>query len=146
MGSHREATGARRSYLVENLCRAGIPRSLSARALTVAVRGIYRALWSTLMDTRRADVCFDPMTALLENVKITGLSKRHGMEEELIATSLAIVVPRLLRLHNSRNVCNDSIAYERLAIRALSCILHHQFPRRRAHKIAARRRVIPINT
>jgi len=123
MTSPREATTARRSNMAAALRRGGVPRARLEHTLTVVVRGIYEALWRTLTDARRADACFDPMTALLEHVSITGLSKRYSIEEELIATSLAITVPRLLGQISGTKACD-----ERFAIRALSFILQLRFP------------------
>ena len=128
--SLRKTGPGRRSNLVRALCRAGVPALCAEQVLTVVSRSIYDALWRTLADARRDTTHFDPLTALLENANIEGMCTRHDVDEELLAASLTIVLPRLMgQVRDGANANDHAISSERFAIRILSCLLRHKFPR-----------------
>lgn len=94
--------------------------------LTIAARGVYEVLWQTLADGRGSGKAFDVLTAVLQRIDIQDLSARHGVSEDFIATSLAVMLPRLLGRHRADG--GDSLSGERLTIRVLARILQHRFP------------------
>ncbi len=107
MRDESQSSGGGRSTLVAALLRAGIPAPQAEHVLAAATQGIYDALWLTLKDGRRGDADFDPMTSLLEQIDVTRISAELGVDEDIVATALATLLPRLLR--KVRNSCNQPL-------------------------------------
>ena len=121
-------TGTARQHtrLVEALCDAGIPPHLADDVLTIVARAVYELLWHTLADARSSSEAFDALTALLQRIDVCDLSARHAVPEDFVATSLVVILPRLLGRHRSSS--GSSLSGERLTIRVLGRILQHRFP------------------
>lgn len=132
MRDESRSSAGGRGTLVAALLRAGVPASRAEHVLAAVTQGTCDALWLTLKDGRRSDADFDPITSLLEQIDVTRISTELGVHEDIVATALVTLLPRLLRkVRDTRNqpldrAEDDGICRERLAVRVLVRLLERE--------------------